>query len=309
MTKILFMGSDAIAIPVLESLWENSEVELTGILTQPDRPSGRGKKLRMNPVKSWAVDHGIAIRDPQKPSPDEVQWLQESGIQLSLVMAYGHMLKRDLLDAPLLGTWNLHASILPLHRGASPIESAILAGDSETGVSLMKIIPRMDAGPVLDVARVTISASDTSPVLREKLSQACIPLVSRNLENFLSGNTKPTDQDENSATYCSKISRGDGRLDFNLTAIDLERRTRAFTPWPGSFLEYGDIRIKVADARVEVPDTQSTPGTILSADRDGLLVATASDSIRFLHLQRPGGRMMEAAAFFLGFEMTVDSLI
>jgi methionyl-tRNA formyltransferase len=309
MTKILFMGSDAIAIPVLESLRESSKVQLAGILTQPDRPSGRGKKLRMNPVKAWAVDHGIETRDPEKPGKDEVQWLQESGIQLSLVMAYGHMLKRDLLDAPLLGTWNLHASILPLHRGASPIESAILAGDFETGVSLMKIIPRMDAGPVLDIERVTITPADTSPTLREKLSQACIPLVSRNLENFVSGNTHPTEQDENSATYCSKISKEDGRLDFNLNAIDLERRTRAFTPWPGSFLDYGDIRIKVADARLEVADPQLSPGTILSADRDGLLVATTSGAIRFLHLQRPGGRMMEAAAFFLGFEMTVGSLI
>ena len=309
MTKILFMGSDAIALPVLESLRESSQVEIAGVMTQPDRPSGRGKKLRMNPVKAWAVDHGIETRDPEKPGKDEVQWLQESGIQLSLVMAYGHMLKRDLLDAPLLGTWNLHASILPLHRGASPIESAILSGDSETGVSLMKIIPRMDAGPVLDVERVTITPADTSPTLREKLSQACSPLVSRNLADFISGNTHPTEQDENSATYCSKISKEDGRLDFNLSAIDLERRTRAFTPWPGSFFDYGDIRIKVAGARVEVADPQSSPGTILSADKEGLLISTTSGAIRFLHLQRPGGRMMEATAFFLGFEMAVGSLI
>ena len=303
MTKILFMGSDAIALPVLESLRESSKVQLAGILTQPDRPSGRGKKLRMNPVKAWAVDHGIATRDPVNPGQDEVQWLKESGIQLSLVMAYGHMLGSNLLAAAPLETWNLHASILPRHRGASPIESAILAGDSETGVSLMKVIPRMDAGPVLDVERFTISPEDTSPTLREKLAQACVPLVELNLKTLLSGNAQPEEQDEDAATYCTKISKEDGRLDFNLPVAELERRTRAFTPWPGSFLDYGDIRIKVADARVEVADTQSSPGTILSADKDGLLVATSSGVIRFRRLQRSGGRMMDATAFLLGFKV------
>ncbi|SVC35154.1 uncharacterized protein METZ01_LOCUS288008, partial [marine metagenome] len=142
-----------------------------------------------------------------------------------------------------------------------------------------------------------------------KLAQACVPLVERNLETLLSGNAQPEEQDEDAATHCTKISKEDGRLDFNLSAADLERRTRAFTPWPGSFLDYGDIRIKVADARVEVADTQSSPGTILSADKDGLLVATSSGVIRFRRLQRPGGRMMDAAAFFRGFGMEAGSVL
>ena len=173
----------------------------------------------------------------------------------------------------------------------------------------MKIIPRMDAGPVLDVEQVSISPDETSPTLREKLAQACVPLVERNLNILLPGTAQSEVQDEVAATYCTKISKEAGRRDFNLSAIDLERRTRAFTPWPGSFLDHGDIRIKVADARVEVAGPEASPGTIISAGKDGLLVATSSGAIRFLQLQRPGGRMMEAAAFFRGFGMEVGSVL
>ena len=305
------MGSDAIALPVLDSLRDDPRVEIIAILTQPDRPSGRGRKLRMNPVKTWAAEHCIEVRDPDKPGTDEVQWVRELGVQFSLVMAYGHILKPELLDAPALGTWNLHASLLPRHRGASPIESAILAGDSQTGVSLMKIIPRMDAGPVLDAEPVPILPADTSPSLREKLARACIPLVTRNLDTLAQGATTPTEQDDAAATYCTKIAKHDGRLDFSLPAVQLERRVRAFTPWPGSYFDYREIRIKVAEASLEdLPTADDTPpGTILSADKDGLLMASADGAIRFLQLQRPGGRMMEASAFFLGFEMDAGSQV
>ena len=233
-TKLLFMGADPIALPVLDSLHAEPRVQLAAVLTQPDRPSGRGKKLRMNPVKAWAAQHGIETRDPDKPGDSEVQWLRELGIQIALVMAYGHILKRNLLDAPPQGTWNLHASLLPFHRGASPVESALLCGDVQTGVSLMKIIPKMDAGPVLDAETVPICPDDTSPSLREKLARACVPLVARNLDRLASGTAIPAEQDEAAATYCAKISKQDGRLDFTLPAAQLERRVRAFTPWPGS---------------------------------------------------------------------------
>ena len=182
------MGADPIALPVLDYLVADPRIDFSAVLTQPDRPSGRGKKLRMNPVKAWATEHGIEIGDPDKPSDTELEWIHELGIQFALVMAYGHILKRNLLNAPLLGTWNLHASLLPLHRGASPVESALLAGDTQTGVSLMKIIPKMDAGPVLDIEPVMISLEETSPTLREKLAHACVPLVERNIEKLALGN-------------------------------------------------------------------------------------------------------------------------
>ena len=303
------MGADPIALPVLDYLVADPRIDFAAVLTQPDRPSGRGKKLRMNPIKAWATEHGIVIGDPDKPGDTELEWIHELGIQFALVMAYGHILKRNLLNAPLLGTWNLHASLLPLHRGASPVESALLAGDTQTGVSLMKIIPKMDAGPVLDIEPVMISLEETSPTLREKLAHACVPLIERNIEKLALGNVDTLDQDDSAATYCNKISKQDGRMDFSMPAVQLERRVRAFTNWPGSFFEYGEDRIKVAGATVERPSAVAPPGTILSADDNGLLIATSENAICFHQLQRPGGRMMEASAFFLGFKMAVGSLV
>ena len=305
MKRILFMGSDPIAIPLLETLRDQSDIQLTSILTQPDRPSGRGKKLRPNAIKAWALDHNLDIRDPEKPSDAEVEWVQDQNIDLSLVMAYGHILKKKLLDAPPMGSWNFHASLLPKHRGASPIESALLAGDSETGVSLMQIIPKMDAGPVLDVERVPITDEDTSPTLREKLAQACSPLILRNLPQLLDGTATPTPQDESQATYCTKIHKTHGQLDFLKPAQQIHQQVRAYTPWPGSYFDLDGIRIKVAQPKVLSTPTTASPGNILHADSSGLQIATSQGIINFQQLQRPGGKMLPAADFFRGFEIPV----
>ena len=306
MVKTLFMGSDPIALPLLETLLSHPDIDLCAVLTQPDRPSGRGKKLRPNAIKAWAIEHNIETRDPEKPADAEIDWLQGRGIQLSLVMAYGHILRKALLDAPPLGSWNFHASLLPKHRGASPVESAILAGDPETGVSLMQIVPKMDAGPVLDVETVPISPEDTSPSLREKLAQACQPLISRNIPVLTGGSPNPIPQDDSSATYCTKISKAKGHLDFQLPAAQLERQSRAYFPWPGAYFDFGETRIKAAQAEV-IPSHEATPGLVLAADKSGLTISTTKDAIRLLQLQRPGGKMMPAEAFFRGFEVPVGT--
>ena len=308
MVKTLFMGSDPIALPLLETLRSHPDIDLCAVLTQPDRPSGRGKKLRPNAIKAWATEHNIETRDPEKPSESEIGWLQQNGIQLSLVMAYGHILRKALLDTPPLGSWNFHASLLPKHRGASPIESAILAGDPETGVSFMQIVPKMDAGPVLDVETIRISPEDTSPTLREKLAHACNPLILRTIPILLKGSPAPTPQDESAVTYCTKITKAQGQLDFQLPAAQLERKTRAYFPWPGAYFDYGETRIKAAQAEV-VPTEGGTPGKVLAADNAGLTISTSKDAIRFLQLQRPGGKMMPAEDFFRGFEIPVGSEI
>ena len=305
MNKVLFMGSDPISIPLLEALQKSTSIELAGILTQPDRPSGRGKKLKVNAIKSWAMDHGLNVRDPEKPSEQEVEWINDQKFDLALVMAYGHILKKGLLNAPPLGCWNFHASILPKHRGASPVESAILAGDTETGVSLMKIIPRMDAGPVLDVEKAPISDQDTSPSLREKLALACCPLIERNLPVLLSGSAHPNDQIETEATYCSKIYKEHGKLDFNKSAIELHRQSRAYFPWPGSYFDLGETRIKVSGPSISDSETQDQPGAVMKADSTGLHIATSKGIITYSHMQRPGGKMLAAEDFFRGFEISV----
>ena len=304
------MGADPISIPLLETLRDHNGIELTSILTQPDRPSGRGKKLQPNAIKAWALQHNLNIRDPEKPSDEEVDWIIHEKIDLALVMAYGHILRKNLLHTPPLGTWNFHASLLPLHRGASPIESSILAGDTETGVSLMKIIPKMDAGPVLDVEKVNILHSDTSPVLREKLARACNPLILRNLPQLIDGTAMPVEQNNESATYCTKIQKMDGLLDFTNTAEQLHRQVRAYTPWPGSYFDLDDVRIKVFEPAVkDIPTALPAPGTVLQTDGEGLCIATNHQAIVFKQIQRPGGKMLPASEFFKGFRIETGKVI
>jgi methionyl-tRNA formyltransferase len=308
MVKTIFMGADPIALPLLETLLAHPEIDLCAVLTQPDRPSGRGKKLSPNPIKAWATTNGLEIRAPEKPSDAEIEWLQGLGIKLSLVMAYGHILRKSLLHSPPLGTWNFHASILPKHRGASPIESAILAGEQQTGVSLMQIVPKMDAGPVLDVEKVPITSEDTSPSLREKLSLACKPLLLRNIQKLLAGNLAPLPQDASAATYCTKISKNHGQIDFTQPAAQLERQTRAYFPWPGTYFDFNGTLIKVAKAKV-VPSSGQPHGTVLSADKSGLTIETPDGAIQFHQLQRPGGKMLPAETFFLGFQIPIGLVL
>ena len=173
--KIAFFGSDEIALPCLQALVDSSNNwEVSGILTQPDRRSGRGRKLQPNPIKRWAIDSHIPVMNPEKPGGEEVAWIKDMGIDLILVMAYGHILKENLLTVTRFGCFNLHASLLPKYRGASPIESAMAMGEKKTGVTLMKVIPKMDAGPIIDAEKVVIDQGDTGPLLRTKIAQACV---------------------------------------------------------------------------------------------------------------------------------------
>ena len=174
--QIAFLGSDEIALPSLK-LFEDlfPSCSLCAVLTQPDRPAGRGRKLRQNPIKSWALENELPLRDPPKPGVDEVQWLSELQVDLLLVMAYGCILKTEMLQVAPRGCFNLHASILPAYRGASPIETALACGERETGVTLMRVVPKMDAGPIIDLETVKIGKNMLGPELREDMSQACIP--------------------------------------------------------------------------------------------------------------------------------------
>ena len=299
--KIGFLGSDEIAIPFLSNLMEQSNrFHLVGVLTQPDRPAGRGRNLRPNPIKEWTMQHGLPCRDPQSPGGDEVDWFKDLGVDILLVMAYGHILKNDMLMVASAGCFNLHASILPAYRGASPIETALACGDDETGVTLMRVVPKMDAGPVIDVEKVKIDDSTTGPSLRASLAKCCAPLVQRNLEALCLGEYEEVEQDESLVSYCRKLKKADGFLDFSQPASLLASRIRAFQAWPGSFFEHRGNRIKIGLAQAS-SESELRPGEIKKTAEGALLIGTETDALQINNLQKPGGKMIASSDFLRGY--------
>jgi methionyl-tRNA formyltransferase len=302
--RAVFMGSDPIALPLLD--WFASEggalAEIIGVYTRPERPAGRGQKIEAGPVKHWAVKHQIVVRQPERLTADDCRWLAEKHADIALVMAYGQILKDDFIAAPRMGTLNLHASILPRHRGASPIQTAIAGGDTETGVTLMRVVRRLDAGPVADVERVKIGPLDTALDLEKKLSAACVPLLARTLPRLGSGSLEFSAQDDRLATHCRRLVKEDGRLDFAASAAVLAARINGLFPWPGCVAKVNGVAVRfgLADA---LPGAAGAPGLVTGADGVGLLVATGAGILRVRRLQRPGGTMLPASEFLRGFAM------
>jgi methionyl-tRNA formyltransferase len=306
------MGSDPIALPLLNWLAGEgkSVAEVVGVFTQPDRPVGRGQKITANGIKTWALERGLPVFQPEKLTEDVRQQLAGLGADVGLVMAYGHILKDDFIATPRLGTLNLHTSLLPKYRGASPIQTAIASGEPETGVTLMRIVRKLDAGPVADVERVPIQKLDTANEIEAKLAEACVPLIARALPKLATGTLNFVSQDETQATFCRKLVKADGVLDFTTTASELAARINGLFPWPGCATEIGGqlIKIGMADS-VNTEGQAATPGTIIKADRAGVFVATGGGTLKLMKLQRPGGKMLPAAEFLLGFPIQEGTLL
>ncbi len=305
--KAVFWGTDEIALPLLEVLLLSEGIELIGVISQPNRPHGRGQKVQINSIVQWAIQHGIEALQPEKPSNELATWLKSKGVELGIVMAYGHILPGNILELPKFGTWNIHTSLLPCWRGAAPITYSILNGERETGVTFMKMVQKMDAGPILKQMKIEISAQDTTKTLREKLSFAsaevareCIPLLASQQFALL-------EQNEAEATYTKKIKKEDGCLNFFLPAEQLERQIRAFTPWPGSYFYYGNSRIKVGAAVLEKnfndDITSAEPGTVLGTVLGGLRVKTGNGNLILSYFQKEGGKMLPAEDFLRGFSL------
>lgn len=311
MLKIVFMGSDAIALPALEWLAGSGLGQVVAVFTQPDRPVGRGQKIQANAIKLWAQGRGLPVLQPEKVGAAEREQLAAFAPDLTLVMAYGHILKQDVIDTPRLGTLNLHTSVLPGYRGASPIQTATACGERETGVTLMKLVLRLDAGPVAGVERVSIAALDTAAEVEAKLSQACVPLLARCLPDIAAGRQVFTPQDETQATFCRRLEKTDGVLDFAQPAAALAARINGLNPWPGCSVEIGGQPVKLGLADVDPsPDgAAAAPGTVLGHDADGLLVATGRGALRLRRLQRPGGKMLPAADFLRGFPVAPGTVL
>jgi methionyl-tRNA formyltransferase len=308
--KIVYFGSDAICLPGLQYLCGPGRASCTvaAVVSQPDRRQGRGKKLQQNPVAAFASEHGIPLRQPEKPAAELAAWLQEQGVALAFVMAYGHFLPKSVREAPRHGMLNFHGSLLPAYRGASPVETAIAMGESETGVCLMQIVKEMDAGAVADRERVCIEPTDTSPLVRAKVGEAVVPLLARNLAAALGGELVFSAQDASRASFCRKISKEDAALDFTQAAAAIHARLRAFTPWPGGYFDHGEVRIKVGACTLADFGSTATPGTVLAVE-DSVDVATAAGVLRICELQRPGGRMLPVPDFVRGYSIQVGEVL
>lgn len=304
MVKVVFMGSDAIALPLLNWLvGEGSGARVVAVFTQPDRPVGRGQKVQPNAIKLWAQERGIPVHQPEKLREAELATLTGYGADLALVMAYGHILRDAFSNAPRLGTLNFHTSLLPKYRGASPIQTAVASAERETGVTLMRIVAELDAGPIADVERVSIEPRDTALSVEAKLSAACVPLLARALPKLAAGTQTFREQDHAAATFCRKLEKTDGVLDFARPADELAARINGLFPWPATTVEIAGHPIKfgAADVCSLIDYKPAEPGTVLGADAEGLLLATGRGILRVLRLQRPGGKMLEASEFLRGF--------
>lgn len=308
--RIVFMGSDPIALPLLDWLAGPGATAgaVVAVFTQPDRPAGRGQQVAPNAIKAWAQAHGVPVHQPEKFDAAARASLAVCAADLALVMAYGHILKDDVIATPRLGTFNLHASLLPAYRGASPIQSAVASGERETGVTFMRIVRQLDAGPVADAERVTVAPLDTAREVEAKLAAACVPLLARALPALAAGTLAFHEQDHARATFCRRLTKDDGALDFHAPAAQLAARINGLYPWPACHVEFAGQPVKLGLA-VRCDTGAGVPGEVLPAGPDRLVVATGEGTLELLRLQRPGGRMLPAGEFLRGFPVAPGAVL
>lgn len=298
--RLAFMGASAFSVPALDALVrQGHEVEV--VYTQPPRAAGRGKRETPTPVHIAAEKTGIPVRHPRTLRSEPVQAaFRDLRLDAAVVVAYGTILPKPILMAPRLGCLNIHASLLPRWRGAAPIQRAILAGDTETGVSILQMDEGLDTGPVLLEKPVPIYQSSTARSLHDELSFLGARLIVETLERLTVGSITPMRQEETRATYAEKLTKAEGRIDFTAHAGRLDRQVRALTPWPGCFFEYGGERIKLIHAHPNLPGKSAKPGTIL--DTDGT-VACGTGALTFERVQRPGRDSVAGADFLRGLRL------
>jgi methionyl-tRNA formyltransferase len=305
--RVLFFGTSPFAVPVLQALHEAAPRHaILGVVTQPDRPAGRGQKLQTSPVKQRAQELGYLIHQPErvrrKPFPATVAELAPDAL---VVVAFGQIIPQALLDLPRFGGINVHASLLPRWRGAAPIHHAILAGDSETGVATMRMEATLDTGPTYLVAREPIRPDDTTGTLEPRLAALGAPLLVQTLDRLETGDLSATPQPDEGMTLAPPITREMGFLDpAREDAVALDRRVRAMTPRPGAFVQIAGRTLKVLEARPELAANGGAPGIVLAVRKNGLAVATTDGLLLLSRVQPEGKGPMAAADFARGARLT-----
>ncbi len=310
--KIIFAGTPEFAAVALAAL-HDAGFDIPLVLTQPDRPAGRGMQLQASPVKQFALAHGIPVAQPvslrldgKHPAVAEEAHalLRSTPHDVMVVAAYGLILPRSVLDIPPHGCINIHASLLPRWRGAAPIHRAIEAGDEETGVTIMQMEEGLDTGPMLLMERLPIAADDTTASLHDKLAALGGRMIVDALRKLEQGSLPATSQPDEGAIYAPKIAKEEAALDFRQPAQMLERRIRAFNPFPGAAASFDGTMIKLWRAAALATPTTAEPGQVLAANaQDGVLVATGDGVLRVFELQKPGSKRLPAAEFLKGFPL------
>lgn len=293
--RVAFFGTPAFAVPTLERLID-SRHQVVGVVTQPDRPRGRGQRIGVAPVKALATSLGLPVLQPERLSRDQFETAFAAlAADIGVVAAYGKILPDWLLAAPRLGLINVHASLLPRYRGASPVHRAVIAGDAETGVTIMRVVKALDAGPMLSQERMAIGNDDTTSMVEAALAARGADLLAATLDDIDQGRATETPQDETRVTYAPKLTKAEGLVDWRRPAREIHNRVRGLWPWPHAYSVLEGTRIILHRSRLSARPVTSRPGTILAASAgDGLHVACGDGTLEVLELQLEGKRVMSA---------------
>jgi methionyl-tRNA formyltransferase len=306
--RIIFMGTAELSCASLQALAGDAKFQVAAVVTQPDRPKGRDLKPQPSPVKSLALRLGLPVLQPERVRDEKfIAELRALQPDLIVVVAYGQILPPAILNVPRHGCLNVHTSLLPKYRGAAPIQWAIANGDTETGITLMKMDAGLDTGPIVSQCRTAIQPEDDSATLHDRLARLGAELLVLTIPDFAAGDIQPAPQPDAGVSYAAKIKKEDGRIDWNQPARVIGNRLRAFTPWPGAFTFYpGQPKPHLLKIwKVEVVEKSGGGGEILSADKTGIVVGCGEHALRILELQREGGRRLTAAEFLAGHALKV----
>lgn len=311
--KIVFMGTPDFAVGALEALIADGH-EITAVVTQPDKPKGRGKEMQFPPVKECAMQHGIEVFQPIKiKSPESVELLKKYEADLYVVAAFGQILSQEILDMPKYGCINIHASLLPKYRGAAPIQWAILDGEPYTGVTIMQMNAGMDTGDILTTVQVPITPEETGDSLFDKLCEAGAKLCVETIPLIEEGTLTPCPQDEEQATYAGKISKTLGKIDWNESAEVIERKVRGLNSWPSAYTTYNGKQLKIWRAVVETasstPDGNMQPGAIINVTKENFTVQTGSGLLTVSEVQLEGKKRMSVKDFLLGYRLSCGEML
>ena len=308
--KIVFMGTPDFAVPTLEALVQGGH-EVLAVVTQPDKPKGRGKAVLMTPVKEKALEYQIPVYQPVRIKKDEefLETLKQLNPEAIVVTAFGQILPERILTLPKYGCFNVHASLLPKYRGAAPIQWAVINGDKESGVTTMQMDVGMDTGDMLEKIVVTLDPKETGGSLFDRLSTAGGELILSTLQKAEAGTLTPVKQPEEEATYAGMLTKALGQIDWTKDAAVIERLIRGLNPWPSAYTSYEGKTLKLWDADVVTEKSEAVPGTVVRVEKDSFYVQTGSGLLKINELQLEGKKRMDSAAFLRGYPMTEGTVL
>ena len=307
--RVVFMGTPDFAVPTLEKIIEAGH-EVIGVVTQPDKAKGRGKKVLFPPVKEKALEHNLTVYQPRRArEPEFIEQMRALNPDVMVVVAFGQILPKDILDIPKYGCINVHASLLPKYRGAAPIQWAVINGDAVSGVTTMQMDVGLDTGDMLLKTEVPLAEDETGGSLFDKLSTLGGELLIETLEKIQTGDIHPEKQDDSQAgEYARTLDKALGNVDFSMSAAAIERLIRGLNPWPSAYTFYNGKTMKLWKAEV-VPGTDAAPGQIVSVDKQSFTVQTGEGGLRILELQLEGKKRMDAGAFLRGCALSAGEML